>query len=144
MVDLEEAYERFRRQHRELGTARLRFVVEHLVRRNRDGGVEWKFDPLSRDWIVSHDHERVEALWRGVVCPVLHVLGAEAYERFWSKALRPAAGASGGPITAAELERRLACFADQRLVVLDDCGHMPHYEQPKALLEAISAFLAIR
>ncbi|MDG2111523.1 MAG: alpha/beta hydrolase [Actinomycetota bacterium] len=153
MRDLAEACERFGRSHPTLTGEQLELVVGHLVRPansgnegnglgDGDGAVEWKFDPLSRDWIATHDPDRIEVMWRGITCPVLHVLGADAHELFWSRTLPNVPGLEDGPIRQEELDRRMACFADHRLVVLEECGHMPHYEQPTALIEALKTFLA--
>ena len=145
MVDLDDAAQRFGRQNPGLASGLLAALIPRLVRPADDGvGVVWKFDPASRDWVVTHDHARVETMWSGVACPVLHVIGANAYERFWSKMAGAAVNGLDGPMSDVELARRLACFADQRHVVLHNCGHMVHYDQPDALLAAIRPFLLER
>ncbi len=135
-----DARARFARQHPHLPAELLDPLVEKLVR-PAEGGYQWKFDPLTRDWIIAHDHDRAEALWRGVDCPVLVVLGAEAAQRFWSKTLPPDIPGRDQGFTPEELERRLACFADHRFVELEECGHMIHYERPDALYETVAPFL---
>ncbi len=141
LASLEDARARFARQHPRLPSEILDPLVERLTR-PVEGGFEWKFDPLTRDWLTTHDHERAELLWQGVACPVLVVLGAESHQRFWSQILPPGMQDREEGFTTEELDRRLACFADHRLVELDDCGHMIHYERPDALYGVVAPFLA--
>lgn len=144
MPDVADALARFQRQHPGLAAELAEPLVERLVRKADDGsGVVWRVDPLGRDWVVTHDHERIEIMWRGITCPVLHVLGGQAYERFWSNIRGANVNLVEEPLTQEELDRRLACFADVQHVVIDDCGHMVHYDQPAALLEAITPFLCV-
>ena len=144
MPDLDDAVRRFVRQNPGAQPGLLEPLVPRLVN-EVDGGFEWKFDPLTRDWIATHDHERAETMWRGIQCPVLHVLGADAYERFWSKVVAASdkVGARQEPMSPAELQRRLDCFTDQRCIQVPDCGHMVHYEQPDALYRAAADFLDV-
>ena len=46
----------------------------------------------------------------------------------------------GVDVKSAMAERR-ACFADGRRVVIPDCGHMLHHDQPEAVADALIAFL---
>ena len=51
-------------------------------------------------------------------------------------------GADRDPITSADDQIRLAqLFADARLVMLHEVGHLVHYERPREAAEAIVAFL---
>ena len=45
------------------------------------------------------------------------------------------------PIPLASSEAAAGAMPDARLVVLEDCGHVPYVEQPEALFEAIEQFL---
>jgi pimeloyl-ACP methyl ester carboxylesterase len=144
MPDAADAARRLGRMNPSLSQERLKFIAE----RNTtpvEGGVEWKFDPLTRDWIANHERDLAEERWSAVECPVLHVLGADSWDRFWKRNMSPAAVEEmGGPITDEELSRRLGCYRDHELVILDDCGHMVHFDQPERLAETIEDFLARR
>lgn len=48
------------------------------------------------------------------------------------------------PIPLASSEALVAALPDARLVVLDDCGHVPYVEQPAALFDAVLPWLAER
>ena len=108
-----------------------------------DGRREWRFDPDTRDWIASHDHERVEQRWRAITCPVQVVLGSDSWERFWKQRL-PDSDELDGPISDAELARRLSNFADHRFDLIDGAGHRVHYDRPNELNTAIASFFADR
>ena len=45
------------------------------------------------------------------------------------------------PIPLASSEAVVSAMPDARLVVLEDCGHVPYVERPEALFEAVEAFL---
>ena len=47
-------------------------------------------------------------------------------------------------LSDAELERRLALFADAELEVVPGAGHMIHFDAPAALNDAIDRFLERR
>ena len=46
------------------------------------------------------------------------------------------------PATAERFRTTLPRSADCRIVTVDACGHVPHLEQPAALRDAVTAFLA--
>ena len=140
MPDLADAQERFGRANPHLDSGLRDFVVMKNTR-DADGGVVWKFDPRTREWLLLHDHTRAEDLWSGVTCPVRVVLGADSWERFWSKIDMSAPGSGASSITGEEVARRVARFGDAELLTIADCGHIPHYEQPEALFEAVDTFI---
>jgi pimeloyl-ACP methyl ester carboxylesterase len=96
-----------------------------LARRHRDAEATfwgWNdiwLDPAFRSW-------NIEDFLPGVHCPVLCVQGAG--DRYGTAAQLDAieAGVSG------PVER----------VVLDDCGHSPHLEQPEATLDAVAGAIS--
>jgi hypothetical protein len=57
--------------------------------RIKEDGVEWKWNPLTRDWITTHDLDRCDAVWEGVDCQTLALLGKDFYGQFWSKLMSP-------------------------------------------------------
>ena len=143
LADLAEAVDRFRATHPLLDPERAALLAEKATRERSDGTREWRFDPASRDWIAGHDHGRAEQRWRGVTCPVLVVLGADAWDRFWKPRMTFSTDLEG-PMSAEEIERRLSNFADHRHVIIEGAGHMVHYDRPMELNETIAEFLADR
>lgn len=74
--------------------------------------------PGFRDWDISAGLDRI-------TCPVLAVQGAQ--DQFG---------------TLEQLERIKRHVRQAELLVLDDCRHVPHEEQPQAVLDAAVSFLA--
>jgi len=145
MPDAAAAADRLRQVHPGLDPERLERLVELGTTTAPEGGVEWRFDPSSRDWLASFDPTLAEERWQGIRCPVLVILGGDSWERFWKDRLPPFAGAElDGPMSTAERDRRLACFADVELTEIDGAGHMVHFDAPAELNDAIAGFLARR
>jgi pimeloyl-ACP methyl ester carboxylesterase len=133
--------------HPRLDPERARFLADVGTRPGPDGGLVWCFDPRTRDWIASIDHEVTAERWRLVPCPVLAIAGADSWDDWWS-VRTPLAGTPGEPrrvrMTDAELRAHLAAFPDIEHVELTDAGHMVAFDQPERLNEVIADFLARR
>ena len=80
---------------------------------------------------VPYQRDEVLACWRAITAPVLWVEGAQTDVGKWW----------GDRYPRAEFETRLAVVRDLRRVVLDDCAHMLHFDQPEALARAVEAHL---
>jgi pimeloyl-ACP methyl ester carboxylesterase len=81
--------------------------------------------------MLYHAEETV-ATWREIRAPLLWVEGANTdVSRWW-----------GQRYTRVEFDARLAVVADVTRVVLDDCGHMLHHDQPERLAEHLLRFLS--
>ncbi|MEM9653812.1 MAG: alpha/beta hydrolase [Actinomycetota bacterium] len=106
-----------------------------------DDGVQWRFDPASRDWFNGHNQENAAQRWRGITCPVLVVNGGDSYERYW-RFIQDDPEAFPEPLTGAALQARLANFADVRYTEIAGAGHMLPYDKPVELNNAIGAFLS--
>jgi pimeloyl-ACP methyl ester carboxylesterase len=143
--DLDAAVARLAAAHPRLHPARARFLAEVGTRPGPDGGLVWRFDPRTRDWIASIDHEQTETRWRQVRCPVLAISGADSWDTWWSARLSPVAQAQRRErLTPEEWHARLANFPDVEEVVLPDAGHMVQFDQPERLNEVIDDFLRRR
>lgn len=81
---------------------------------------------------VLYREEEATACWRDITAPTLWVEGAQ------TEVLRSHAG----PDARARFQTRLAQVPTLQQVLLDDCGHMLHHDQPEALAQHIDAFLA--
>jgi pimeloyl-ACP methyl ester carboxylesterase len=85
----------------------------------------WRFDPRHQTTSPQpYSARQAAAFWRAIRCPSLLVEGADSPLR-----LQPE-----------EVERRCRAIGAER-VVLDDCGHHPHLEQPEALAQVLIPFL---
>ena len=87
---------------------------------------QWVLDAWTRTWLSLDfaDWSLFEALPR-VTCPVLAVHG-ESDEYGSHRFPESIAGRASGPSSA---------------LILENCGHIPHREQPEALLNAVADFL---
>jgi pimeloyl-ACP methyl ester carboxylesterase len=73
-------------------------------------------------------------------CPVLILTGDEA-EDYWVKAgLVPQANES---LYQSELIRRLDLFVDAQHAVIEQAGHMLHYDQPERLNQLLLNFMVV-
>lgn len=80
---------------------------------------------------VLYRVEEALASWRRIAAPVLWVEGRQTeLFKLW-----------GQRYPRAEFEERLAQVRQVERVVLEDCGHMLHHDQPEALARALLAFL---
>lgn len=107
------------------------FLAAHVGRMAGDGRVEMACDPWHK--VPSPFVYRIEdvmACWRQVTAPTLMVLAEQGYvtERFGDD--------------AAELRRRLDCFADHRVVTIADAGHNLQHDQPEQVAAALETFLS--
>jgi pimeloyl-ACP methyl ester carboxylesterase len=147
LVDLAAADARLAAAHPRLDPERARFLAEVGTRPGPDGGLVWRFDPRTRDWIASIDHETTEERWRLVRCPVLAILGRDSWDTWWS-VRTPLAATTGEPrrvrMTEAEYRQHLSAFPDIEHVELAEAGHMIAFDQPERLNEVIADFLARR
>lgn len=114
-----------------LPAARAAFLAEHLLQASGDGDFVFAADPRHR-WInpVLYPLAEAKACWRRISAPTLWIAGQD------SPAMKAFAG------HADEYRERLACFADVREVLLDDCGHNHHHDQPEILAQRLDEFLA--
>jgi pimeloyl-ACP methyl ester carboxylesterase len=103
-------------------------LVEHGSRPGRDGGFEWKFDPIFNVGLggpftiegLLAEHGRVR-------CPVLALTGSE--HDTWSD------------LSADDIAQRLAVMRDARHHVVSGAGHYLHLEQPEAVMAYIRSFI---
>ena len=89
-----------------------------------------RFDPRHKivNPILNHVDELI-ACWQRITCPTLWVVTNEVDPRNWRKD------------TAAQLAERKNAFRNFGEIVIDECGHMMHHDQPEKLAVIIEAFL---
>ena len=122
---------RLRTVNPRLTPARADFLARHVGRAAADGRVEMACDPWHK--VPSPFVYRIEdvmACWRRVCAPTLMLFAEHGYvtERFGDD--------------ADELQRRLGCFADRRVVTIADAGHNLQHDQPERVAAALEDFLA--
>ena len=113
-----------------LTPARADFLARHVGCAGADGRVEMACDPWHK--VPSPFMYRIEdvmACWRQVRAPTLVLLAEHGYvtERFGDD--------------PAEVQRRLDCFADRRVLTIADAGHNLQHDQPVQVAAALEAFL---
>lgn len=144
LPDVAAAAARLAKTHVGLGPERALFLASVGTKPGPDGGVVWKFDPRTRDWLASFDRPATEERWQAVQCPVLAVTGALAWERWWKEQSRSAATEGWTDQDPTEIARRVALFADAEYVNLPDAGHMLPFDAPDELVRVTRDFLARR
>lgn len=123
--DFDALARRIRIRHPGMTAAGALFVAEQWGRREVDGKVRLRADPLHKmPNPVLYRRAESEACWRAATAATLLVIGGQS--PFASKLPRAA--------HATMAERA-------NTVVIDDAGHMPHFETPAALAAAIEDFL---
>ena len=113
-----------------LDAARADFLARHVGRAAADGRVEMACDPWHK--VSSPFVYRIEdvmACWRQVRAPTLMLFAEHGYvnDRL-----------ADDPH---ELQRRLACFADVRVLTIADAGHNLQHDQPEQVAAALEDFL---
>ena len=122
---------RLRKNNPRLPDEMARFLAQHWAKETGDGTVTLRSDPKHK--IVNPVLNRLEELlvcWRRISAPVLWVSGAQSTAAGWRDD------------SAAQLAERKAAFRQFREVILEDCGHMMHHDQPARLAAIIEQFLA--
>jgi pimeloyl-ACP methyl ester carboxylesterase len=120
--------EHLQRRSPRMGAARAGFVARAWATTG-PGHLELRADPAHKlPNPVLYRRAEAEACWRNVTAPVLLVTGRESnfLEAFAEHV---------------EEDKLSMPFPDCRTCVIDDAGHMIHFEAPEALARAIEHFL---
>ena len=113
-----------------LTEARAAFLARHVSRVLPDGRLTMAGDPWHKvPSPIRYNAGDAMTCWRAIKAPVLMLLADKGYvaERFADE--------------PAEIERRLACFADMRRETITESGHNLQHDQPEQVAAAIEAFL---
>ena len=113
-----------------LTPGRAAFLAEHMLQATEDGFV-FAGDPHHR-WInpVLYPLEEAKSCWRRVTAPTLWVAARN------SLIMKSFAN------TPEDYRERLACFAQVEEVLIDDCGHNLHHDQPDQLARLLGRFFS--
>jgi pimeloyl-ACP methyl ester carboxylesterase len=124
-----------------LGAERAQMLAAAATRRTPTGELVWAFDPRVRSVFVSFiQPDEAAAYRRNVRCPVLAISGDLAHE-YW-RAQMPFEW--DGRFAPGELEARIREFPDHEHVAIPGAGHMVHFDEPAALIQAATDFLERR
>jgi pimeloyl-ACP methyl ester carboxylesterase len=97
-----------------------------------DGQWHLRADPAHKHTNpVLYRVDEVLATWQAITVPLLWVEGADTDMTKWW----------GDRYSRAEFESRLAVVPEVKRVMLDDCGHMLHHDQPQRVAEHLHRFL---
>jgi pimeloyl-ACP methyl ester carboxylesterase len=130
---VDEVAARLRKNNPRLPAEKAAWLAPHWSQRRADGRWHILGDPAhKRVNPVLYRVEEVLAGWRRITAPVLWVEGANTdVTKFW-----------GDRYPRAEFEARLAQVAQVERLLLEDCGHMLHHDQPAAVAAGLRSFLA--
>ena len=130
---VDEVAARLRKNNGRLSADKAAWLAPHWSERRADGRWHILGDPAHK--LVNPVLYRVEevmAAWRRIEAPVLWVEGANTdVTKFW-----------GNRYPRADFEARLAQVPRVERLLLDDCGHMLHHDQPAAVAARLRGFLA--
>jgi len=132
-ASLEEVAARLQKTNPRLPGERAAFLAGHWSAKNAAGEYEILGDPVHKmpGPLLYHLDEMI-ASWRRVTAPMLWIEGGETEMWKWM-----------GPQEEmrAEVDRRLAHFAQVEKHIVPGAGHMVHHDQPEVLARLIEAFL---
>lgn len=120
--------ERIRKHHDRLSEERALHVAKGWGLKNEAGRVELVGDPKHRiHGPTLYRLAEATAVWKEVTAPVLCIDG----------------GISGmyKMLGEEEVARRRAIFQDSQTVVIPDCGHMVHFDEPEEVARIMEKFL---
>jgi len=126
----DEVAARLRKKNPRLPEEHAAFLARHWAKQLPGGEVVLHSDPRHKTFnpYLFRIDEAI-ACWRRVTAPVLLVSGRQSEIPARMKD------------TPEQLAERKGAFRDHREVVLDDCGHMMHHDQPQRLAQLIEDFL---
>lgn len=129
---VEAVAERLRKNNPRLSADKAAWLAPHWSRLHADGQWHIQGDPAhKRTNPVLYRKDEVLEGWKLIQAPTLWVEGADTdIAKYW-----------GERYSHAEFEERIALVPNLQKLVLKDCGHMLHHDQPQALAAAIEAFL---
>lgn len=113
-----------------MGEERARFVARQWGVKRKDGRIKLRADPAHKlPNAVQYRRAEAEACWRRVTARVLLVAGSDSD---FTKSAR----------SWLDVENAALPFPGAQTVVIDESGHMLHFEQPARLAAVLEAFLS--
>lgn len=138
MHDLDDAAGLFSRFHPGIDPDLARHLVELGTTAHPHGGLQWKWDPAVLSIGLQSSQALSEERWQWVTCPTLLITGAQSAEFFVRmRGLDPTLASSAPE----EIERRAKLFPNANWVVIEEAGHMVHYDAPERLVSIVKEWL---
>jgi len=130
---VDEVAARLRKNNARLSADKAAWLAPHWSAQRADGRWHILGDPAHKlDNPMLYRREEVMAGWQRITAPVLWVEGADTdVTKFW-----------GNRYPRADFEARLARVPHLERLLLENCGHMLHHDQPAAVAARMQAFLA--
>jgi pimeloyl-ACP methyl ester carboxylesterase len=121
---------RLQKENPRLSDERARLLADYMGEDDGEGGIHLAADPFHR-WInpILYRVEEAMAIWRQVTAPVLWVTAADSL--IFKQLLA---------LGVEDYRSRVACFSDVREVLLQECGHNLHHDQPQQVARLIEEF----
>jgi pimeloyl-ACP methyl ester carboxylesterase len=131
-ASVDEVAARLRGNNPRLSADKAEWLAPHWSERRADGRWHILADPAHKlANPVAYRAAEIVASWRRIAAPVLWVEGADTdVAKYW-----------GHRYPRAEFEERLAQAPRVERLLLEDCGHMLHHDQPAAVAARLRAFL---
>jgi pimeloyl-ACP methyl ester carboxylesterase len=132
-ASVDEVAGRLRANNPRLAADRAAWLAPHWSSLRADGLWHILADPAHKlTNPVPYRAAEIVAAWRRIAAPVLWLEGADTnLSKFW-----------GNRYPRAEFEARLAQVPNVERLLLADCGHMLHHDQPEAVAARLRTFLA--
>ena len=128
--DLPTFAARLQKENPRLSDDKARFLARHMGEDNGAGGIHLAADPYHR-WSnpIIYRIEEAMAIWRQITAPVIWVAAADSivFKHLFA-------------MDSEDYRSRMACFGDVREVMLEDCGHNLHHDQPQQVARLIEEF----
>ena len=132
-ADAGEVAARLQRSNPRLPAERADWLATHWAGPQADGRWHVRGEPAhKRANPIPYRVDEVLACWRRIQAPVLWVEGRDTDVAKWW----------GDRYPREEFESRLGQVARVERLLLADCGHMVHHDQPAAVAERLLRFLA--
>jgi pimeloyl-ACP methyl ester carboxylesterase len=132
-ASVDEVAARLRSNNPRLAADKAAWLAPHWSERRDDGRWHLLADAAHKlTNPVPYRAAEIVAGWRRIAAPLLWVEGANTtVSKLW-----------GDRYPRAEFEERLAQVPRVERLLLDDCGHMLHHDQPAAVAKRLVTFLA--
>ncbi|MBT9598420.1 MAG: alpha/beta hydrolase [Vitreoscilla sp.] len=129
---VDEVAERLLKNNPRLDPAHALWLAQHWAEQRADGRWHILGDPAHKraNPVIYRKDEILEG-WKLIAAPVLWVEGNETdVSKWW-----------GNRYPRADFDARLAVVPQVERVLLTECGHMLHHDQPERLAAALKGFL---
>jgi pimeloyl-ACP methyl ester carboxylesterase len=139
-ADFDAVAARLMKNNRRLDADKAAFLAQHWARASDDGLVRLTSDPRHKlPFPTVYRIDEVFAIWKRIQAKTLWLAAEDSPV---AQRLDPPSQGDASHDRFASIRARLAIIDGARLVTIADAGHMVHHDQPRAVAEAIEAFMA--